>query len=166
KAARSDPSAPGDRRPAENVRAALHVDAARARAPDARAARDDGALAPAWPHHGASGSRAARERDRRAAMTMRVCFLCNEYPPGPHGGIGTCTQTLGRALTAAGHRVRVIGAYPPDHPGVPHEIDEGVEVWRLRDGVRRPGKALVRHRLFRTVARWARSGEIDLVEAP
>ncbi len=99
-------------------------------------------------------------------MTMRICFLCNEYPPGPHGGIGTCTQTLGRALTAAGHRVRVIGAYPPDHPGVPHEIDEGVEVWRLRDGVHRPGKALVRHRLFRTVARWARSGEIDLVEAP
>lgn len=97
---------------------------------------------------------------------MRICFLCNEYPPGPHGGIGTATQTLGRALTAAGHRVRVIGAYPPDDPGVPHEIDEGVEIWRLRDGAHRPGKALVRHRLFRMVAEWARSGEVDLVEAP
>jgi glycosyltransferase involved in cell wall biosynthesis len=99
-------------------------------------------------------------------MTMRICFLCNEYPPGPHGGIGTCTQTLGRALAAAGHHVRVIGAYPHGHPGVPHEIDEGVEVWRVRDGVHRPGKSLVRCRVFRTVAGWARSGAIDLVEAP
>ena len=97
---------------------------------------------------------------------MRICFLCNEYPPGPHGGVGTCTQTLGRALTAAGHAVRVIGAYPPDHPGVPYEVDRGVEVWRLRDGTHRPGKALVRRRLFHTVATWARSGAIDLVEAP
>jgi glycosyltransferase involved in cell wall biosynthesis len=97
---------------------------------------------------------------------MRICFLCNEYPPGPHGGIGTCTQTLGRALAAAGHEVRVIGAYPPDHPGLPHEVDRGVSVWRLRDGTHRPGKALVRRRLFRTVAAWARSGEIDLVESP
>jgi glycosyltransferase involved in cell wall biosynthesis len=97
---------------------------------------------------------------------MRICFLCNEYPPGPHGGIGTCTQTLGRALAAAGHAVRVIGAYPPDHPSVAYEIDHGVEVWRLRDGAHRPAKALVRRRLFRMVARWARNGEIDLVEAP
>jgi glycosyltransferase involved in cell wall biosynthesis len=69
-------------------------------------------------------------------------------------------------LVAAGHRVRVIGAYPAGHPGAPYEIDEGVEVWRLRDGAHRPGKALVRHRLFRTVALWARGGEVDLVEAP
>lgn len=99
-------------------------------------------------------------------MKLRICFLCNEYPPGPHGGIGTCTQTLARALVAAGHRVRVIGAYPAGDPGAPYEIDEGVEVWRLRDGTYRPGKALVRHRLFRTVALWARSGEVDLIEAP
>ncbi|MEO6029843.1 MAG: glycosyltransferase family 4 protein [Candidatus Binatia bacterium] len=97
---------------------------------------------------------------------MRICFLCNEYPPGPHGGIGSCTRTLARALVGAGHGVRVIGAYPADHPGVPHEVDDGVEVWRLRDATHRPGKALVRRRLFRTVAAWARSGALDLIEAP
>jgi len=97
---------------------------------------------------------------------MRICFLCNEYPPGPHGGIGSFTQTLARALVGAGHGVRVIGAYPADHPGVSHEVDDGVEVWRLRDATHRPGKALVRLRLFRTVAAWARSGALDLIEAP
>jgi glycosyltransferase involved in cell wall biosynthesis len=99
-------------------------------------------------------------------MTMRICFLCNEYPPTPHGGIGSFTQTLARALVRAGHDVRVIGAYPPDDPCPPRETDAGVEVWRLRDATHRPGKALVRHRLYRAVAGWARHGEIDLVEAP
>jgi hypothetical protein len=48
---------------------------------------------------------------------MRVCFLCNEYPPGPHGGIGTFTQMLARALVQAGHQAWVIGRYSQGHPG-------------------------------------------------
>lgn len=35
---------------------------------------------------------------------MNICFICDEYPPGLHGGIGTMTQVLARALTQAGHR--------------------------------------------------------------
>lgn len=99
-------------------------------------------------------------------MTMRICFLCNEYPPGPHGGIGSFTQTLARALVGAGHEVRVIGAYAASLAVTPREIDAGVDVWRLLDATHRPGKALVRRRLYRAVAEWARGGEIDLVEAP
>ena len=60
---------------------------------------------------------------------MNICFLCNEYPPGPHGGVGSFTQTLGRALAARGHHVTSIGFYP--QTGEAEEDDHGVRVIRL-----------------------------------
>ena len=93
-------------------------------------------------------------------------MLCNEYPPGAHGGIGTHTQLLGRALVRSGHEVRVIGVYPREERGRAYEVDEGVRVWRLRSGESRPAKALSRYQLFRAVARWSRGRKIDLVEVP
>ena len=62
-------------------------------------------------------------------MTMHICYVCSEYPPAPHGGIGSFTQTLGRAVAARGHRVSVIGMYPDAYAGVAH--DQGVAVVRL-----------------------------------
>ncbi len=97
---------------------------------------------------------------------MRICFLCNEYPPGPHGGIGTMTQVLARALVQARHQVRVVGMYPRDYPAPDYEEDQGVRVWRLRRPARRFGWVPARYQLFVTIARWARRGEIDLVEVP
>lgn len=97
---------------------------------------------------------------------MNLCFLCNEYPPGPHGGIGTFTQVLGRALVRAGHQVRVIGHYSPTYPGPGYEEDQGVRVWRLRGPTSRGRWIWARYRLFRQVAHWANVGEIDLVEVP
>jgi glycosyltransferase involved in cell wall biosynthesis len=40
---------------------------------------------------------------------MHIAFLTNEYPPLPHGGIGTNVKTLAQALVHAGHRVTVVG---------------------------------------------------------
>jgi glycosyltransferase involved in cell wall biosynthesis len=97
---------------------------------------------------------------------MRICFLCNEYPPGPHGGIGTMTQVLARALVGAGHQVRVIGIYPHAYPAPDYEVDQGVRIWRYRESTFRFGWVLDRYRLYRTVARWGRQGKIELVEAP
>ena len=48
-----------------------------------------------------------------ARAAMKVCFVCSEYPPSVHGGIGTYTAVLGQALRRRGHEVRVIGVYPP-----------------------------------------------------
>lgn len=96
---------------------------------------------------------------------MRICLLCNEYPPGPHGGLGTLARLLGRALVRAGHEVRVAGVYPDEFDGPAHEVDEGVGLWRLRGGSSRPAKALARRRLYRLVRGWARDGTIDIVEA-
>lgn len=97
---------------------------------------------------------------------MRVCFLCNEYPPGPHGGIGTFTQMLARSLVQAGHQAWVIGKYSQSHPGSDYEEDQGVRVWRLRGPGHRLGLVWARYRLFRTVAHWSRNGKIDLIDVP
>ena len=40
---------------------------------------------------------------------IRVLFLCSEYPPDPHGGLGVFVRDLARALVPRGHRVHVLG---------------------------------------------------------
>ena len=40
---------------------------------------------------------------------MRLLFICNEYPPTVHGGIGTFVFTLAHQLKLNGHEVHVIG---------------------------------------------------------
>jgi len=64
---------------------------------------------------------------------MHICFLCNEYPPAVHGGIGSFTQTLARELVKYGHTVSSIGLYPI--PSEAAEEDHGVRVVRLPQGV-------------------------------
>ncbi|MGE0761331.1 MAG: glycosyltransferase family 4 protein [Pirellulaceae bacterium] len=97
---------------------------------------------------------------------MKICFVCGEYPPGPHGGIGTFTQILGRALVAAGHEVRVTGVYPAGHAGAEREEDCGVQVYRMKAPVNRWGWPFARYRLYQQVARWSRQRDVDLIEAP
>jgi glycosyltransferase involved in cell wall biosynthesis len=60
---------------------------------------------------------------------LHICFICSEYPPAPHGGIGSFTQVLGRELVKRGHRVTALGSYPDQHAGT--ENDQGVNVIRL-----------------------------------
>jgi len=97
---------------------------------------------------------------------VRIVFVCNEYPPGPHGGIGTLTRTLARGLAAAGHRVRAAGVYNAAYPAPDAEVDRGVEVLRLRESEGPGGWIRSRARLWREISRWARGGEADLIEAP
>jgi len=97
---------------------------------------------------------------------MNICFVCSEYPPGPHGGIGTITQLLARALVQAGHGVRVVGVYSPDYPSSEYRDDHGVQLYCLPQQRRRFGWVLDRYRLFRRVANWSRAGLIDIVEVP
>jgi glycosyltransferase involved in cell wall biosynthesis len=103
---------------------------------------------------------------RREADRVKLCFVCYEYPPGLHGGVGTFTQILGRALVRAGHQVRVAGVYPASYDAPDYEVDEGVQVWRLREGTHRLAWVRARVQLFRLIRGWVRRREIDLVEAP
>ena len=63
---------------------------------------------------------------------MRILFICEEYPPGKNGGIGTMVRTLGREMVRQGHQVYVIGLYPHGYGQAAYEEDQGVKVWRLR----------------------------------
>lgn len=63
---------------------------------------------------------------------MHICFLCNEYPPAVHGGIGSFTATLARELVRHGHAVSSVGLYPIASPKT--ETDQGVTVVRIPQG--------------------------------
>lgn len=97
---------------------------------------------------------------------MKVCYVCCEYPPALHGGIGTYVQTLGRALVRSGDQVRVAGIYPRLEGPPEYEEDQGVRVWRWRYPKPRIGWIAARYRLFRAVRQWVSRGEVDLIEVP
>ena len=103
---------------------------------------------------------------QHARFPVRICYICNEYPPGLHGGIGSVTQTLARSLVHAGHTVRVVGLYSCGETRTSPEWDEGVEVWRLPEPRWPGGWIAARTRLFRLVRRWCREGAVDIVEVP
>ena len=63
---------------------------------------------------------------------MHICFICNEYPPAVHGGIGSFTQTLARELVKHGHAATALGLYPISSEEI--ENDQGVSVVRLPQG--------------------------------
>lgn len=66
---------------------------------------------------------------------MNILFICDEYPPGMNGGIGTMVQVLSRELVKQGHQVTVIGLYPYYYGQKDYEVDQGVEVYRMRYGI-------------------------------
>lgn len=95
---------------------------------------------------------------------MRILFVCDEYPPGPHGGIGTMVRTLARGLVADGHSVRVLGSYARSYPAPDYENDEGVEVWRARVGRGPLAWLRARLELRAAVVKQCRAGLVDVVE--
>src|SRR5690606_28636220 len=96
---------------------------------------------------------------------MHVVFLCNEYPPGRHGGIGVFTQTLARACVAAGHCVTVVGLYRINQHLT--EDDLGVRVIRVPNtSIRGSGFLVNGMRLRRALAEIHRRQPIDLIEGP
>jgi glycosyltransferase involved in cell wall biosynthesis len=103
---------------------------------------------------------------------VNILFVCNEYPPGPHGGIGTLTRTLARGLASVGHRVAVVGVYPESYPRPAgrasgrDERDGEIEVVRLPESTGTAGWIRSRARLWREVSRRVREDGVELVEAP
>lgn len=61
---------------------------------------------------------------------MNLLYLCDEYPPCQHGGIGTVTQILAREMVKKGHKVFVCGLYPYYRTSLSKEKDRGVNVYR------------------------------------
>jgi len=96
---------------------------------------------------------------------MHICFICNEYPPVRHGGVGSFTQTLGRGLAANGCRVTAIGVYPIEK--TIREEDEGVSVIRLPHSlVRGTGYIINGQRLAGELKELNRQHPIDVLDGP
>lgn len=63
---------------------------------------------------------------------MNILLICDEYPPGKHGGIGTAVQLMARTMVKMGHTVVVAGFYHYGYGGADEFEDEGVKVFRFR----------------------------------
>ena len=69
---------------------------------------------------------------------MKILYICNEYPPHIHGGIGSFTRDIAETMLMAGHDVQVWGIYPNMKERI-SEIINGVKVSReigIADGGR------------------------------
>ena len=66
---------------------------------------------------------------------MNILYLCDEYPPGRHGGIGTAVQLLAREMVQQGHKVIVAGFYEWGYGQKDEFEDMGVKVYRFRRGL-------------------------------
>jgi glycosyltransferase involved in cell wall biosynthesis len=99
----------------------------------------------------------------KATAPLHICFLCNEYPPGRHGGIGSFVQTLARELVRQGHRASTVGLYPIARPV--REEDSGVSVIRIPEG-RIPNLRIASNyfRLQRVLRSLHRERPIDVLE--
>jgi glycosyltransferase involved in cell wall biosynthesis len=96
---------------------------------------------------------------------MKICFICNEYPPAVHGGIGSVTKDLAEQLVASGHTVNVVGLHG-NNQTITENI-KGVFVHRLSDNLKGRFSEIKRKlRIAKYIAYLANTGHIDLIEAP
>ena len=94
---------------------------------------------------------------------MRIAFVCHEYPPLPHGGIGTFVETVARGFHQRGHYVTVVGLGEKDE----ERMQDGVRVVHLRrNRARLVGNLLSRLQLKNWLQRQSRTGGFDVIEVP
>jgi glycosyltransferase involved in cell wall biosynthesis len=122
---------------------------------------------------------------------MNILYVCEEYPPGKNGGIGSMVKILANEMVRQGHNVYVAGLYPQGYAQADYEEDNGVKVWRLRyktdfrlikndfsltdNLLHRLFRYLsIQHwdtknstrRLFRFIAKLVKQHHIDIIEMP
>ncbi len=94
---------------------------------------------------------------------MRIALLCNEYPPAPHGGIGTFVKTFAHGLVDAGHHLTVVGMGEEDA----RWQDRSVSVIVLSSSrLRGMAWLLNRRKLTKFLEYQAKAEAFDLVEVP
>ncbi len=98
---------------------------------------------------------------------MKVCFVCNEYPDGPHGGIGTVSQLLAEGLIVLGHEVKVIGVYSSLYGHIQHEIKNGVEVHRILVNQNSKFSSFYGYwKVSMKIKKWINNKSVDVIECP
>jgi len=94
---------------------------------------------------------------------MKIAYVCNEYPPRLHGGVGTFVHTIARGMKDAGHSVTVVGF--GEEPEV--RDDAGVRVVTLRAStISKISWIVDRWRLHQWLAGEVLAGRIEVIEIP
>lgn len=100
---------------------------------------------------------------------MRLLFVCNEYPPAPHGGVGVFVKNIANALARRGHKVFVVGVYNSVDSFLV-EKDADVMVYKLpiilRSRITHINSLQARWNLASFVHKLVRDEGIEIVEAP
>ena len=92
---------------------------------------------------------------------MKIGLICNEYPPRPHGGIGSFIHAMAHAMSAQGHSVTVFEL----GKAAGERSDQNVRVLTvLRSTSRGIADHINRHRLRKAINREVRAGRVDIVE--
>ena len=94
---------------------------------------------------------------------MKIAYVCNEYPPRRHGGIGRFVHTIAHAMKDAGHDVTVVGLGETSE----QRDDSGVRVVTLQYR-RLRGASWVwnRCRLRQWLTQQVSRGRIEIIETP
>jgi glycosyltransferase involved in cell wall biosynthesis len=94
---------------------------------------------------------------------MNIVMVCSEYPPTPHGGIGTFVQMFARDLVKRGHGVDVVGLGDADKQW----DDMGVHVRTIASShMPALGGLVNRLRLLRVLRKTVQARNADIVEVP
>ncbi|PKO09634.1 MAG: hypothetical protein CVU40_10090 [Chloroflexi bacterium HGW-Chloroflexi-2] len=98
---------------------------------------------------------------------MKILFICNEYPPAPHGGVGTYVKNIAKNLSDLGHKVYVVGVYS-DINNIEELFDGKVKIVRLPtvkgNSIKR--NVYVRFNLAKFVEQFSEENKIDIIEIP
>lgn len=95
---------------------------------------------------------------------MNILYICHEYPPARHGGIGSFVKSISKSLQNANHNIYVIGlCNEAEYIGITD--DDGVYVERIAPVKHFPFSwKLDRKRLEKRVRALVKEKNIDLIE--
>ena len=104
---------------------------------------------------------------------MHIGFICHEYPPCNHGGIGSFMKDLAEAVYEQGHDVTVIGYYITSVLKLNTIIDEVINGIRI---IRYPhfqkfssiplNTLYLRYDLYKKIKGFHKEKEFDVIESP
>lgn len=105
---------------------------------------------------------------------MHICFICHEYPPCKHGGIGSFTKDLAESLvTNYNFKITVVGFYLQHDLEIKEPIDEyinGVRTIRYQRTktfkIEQFNTFVDRYKLYALIKKIHKEAHIHLVEAP
>lgn len=95
---------------------------------------------------------------------MKICLICNEFPPYKCGGIGIFSNELANALILKGHEVIVVGVYPDIEEDI--SLENGLRIIRLKSWGGKSSVFTNSIRLGYKIKKLTKSGDIDIVELP